>query len=226
MSSASGKVDCQAALSSYDLQRTPRESSLDRLTRIAARGLDAPGAAIISTDCRSTSVKSSFGIDLPSTLCHESSCANVLPINSLTVVTDAAVDSRLAKHPLIRHLPQIRFFVTAPLLSPAAELLGSLCVFDVEPRLPLASDLRALVIDVAGEISAAMEQRQINRTLADFLAHQNSGNTPGSAEIDRRQHRALLALEASNMGYWERDAETDLITFSPVLEQMPRPQAC
>jgi PAS domain S-box-containing protein len=36
----------------------------------------------------------------------------------------------------------------------------------------------------------------------------------------KASQKALLALEAANMGYWERDAETDIITFSPVLEEM------
>jgi PAS domain S-box-containing protein len=39
-------------------------------------------------------------------------------------------------------------------------------------------------------------------------------------DIQKAQQRAMQALESGHMGYWDRYAERDLITFSPVLEEL------
>ena len=67
----------------------------------------------------------------------------------------------------------------------------------------------AALSDLAKHVGDLLELHRAKRELA------------ASRKISyETEQRVALALEAGSMGYWERDAETDLIRFSPMLEKL------
>jgi PAS domain S-box-containing protein len=193
----------------YEILETPPEPSFDRLTRLAALIFSAPISLITILDSGRQIFKSHYGTDLQETPRDDSFYAHALHASGVTVVCDATLDPRFADNPLVLGDPHIRFYVAAPLETSDGFRLGALCVVDSKPRYPpdprqiaALEDLAACAIELLGFHRAKIELAK-NRKLC--------GKT---------ERRAAAALEAGRMGYWEQDADSDLITLSPALEKM------
>jgi PAS domain S-box-containing protein len=125
------------------------------------------------------------------------------------VVCDARADVRFADNPFVVGEPGIRFYVGAPLETSDGLRLGALCVIDKQPReFPDVQQIAALT-DLATQVVDLLELHRAKRELAKSRKQRRE-----------TEQRAALALDAGHMGYWERDAETDLIRFSPMLEKL------
>jgi len=208
--------DRLAALYRYDVLDTPPEASFDRLTRMAARAFDAPFALISLVDRERQFLKSNLGLELQETPRDISFCSHAILTDEITLVCDATADARFADNPLVTGEPHIRSYVAAPLTTKEGLRLGTICVLDVRPRAVPDSSQVALLRDLSEEVMEQLEIRWQRRRFAAEARHLAATRE----NIQKAQQRAMQALESGHMGYWDRDAETDLITFSPVLEEM------
>jgi PAS domain S-box-containing protein len=212
------------ALYRYDVLDTAPEPSFDRLTRMAARAFDAPLSLISLVDRERQFLKSHQGLENFASLDNcailepreVSFCSHAILTNEITVVCDAAADSRFADNPLVTGDTHIRFYAAAPLRTKEGFHLGTICVLDQQPRPAPDGKQLALLGDLADEVMEQLEIRWHKRRFAAESRHLASSRE----NIQKAQQRAMQALESGHMGYWDRDAETDLITFSPVLEEM------
>ena len=59
---------------------------------------------------------------------------SILNPHHVMIVPDATLDRRFAGNPNVTDTPHIRFYAGAPLVSASGHALGTLCVFDPEPR--------------------------------------------------------------------------------------------
>jgi PAS domain S-box-containing protein len=105
--------------------------------------------------------------------------------------------------------PHIRFYAGAPLETSDGFRLGTLCVIDSKPRHAPNPHQIAALQDLA---SSTIELLEFHRAKIELAKNRKLWS--------RTERRATAALEAGRMGYWERDADSDLITFSPALEKM------
>jgi len=126
------------ALRLVGLLDTLPEEPFDRLTRLAARMLAAPTAALALIDAERQFIKSGFGLPAPveatRSLPLSYSFSRHLIETGLPFVVD---DAR--EHPLLRDNPTIEelgmvSYLGVPLLSPDGYVLGSICVLDSQPR--------------------------------------------------------------------------------------------
>jgi PAS domain S-box-containing protein len=205
-----------AALHRYEVLDTPPERSFDRLTRMAARAFNAPVSLITLVDNARQYFKSHHGYQITETPREHSFCAHSILSAEITVATDTTTDSRFADNPFVVGTPYVRFYAAAPLTTLDGFRLGTLCVLDVEPRPLPDPSLLALLGDLADEVVEQLDLHLHRKVLSD----QSTRLENTRRDILLAQRRALDALEAASMGYWERDAATDLITFSPALEEM------
>ncbi len=210
------EIDRLAALRRYEVLDTPPERSFDRLTRVAARAFNAPVSLVTLVDSQRQFFKSHHGYQITETPREHSFCAHSILSPGITIATDTTTDPRFADNPFVLNAPHVRFYAAAPLTTSDGFRLGTLCVLDMQPRPLPDPSLLAMLEDLADEVVEQLDLRLHRKILSDQSA---------SLENTRRgillaQRRALEALEAARMGYWERDAATDLITFSPVLEEM------
>lgn len=125
-----------AALRASGLVGTPPEDAYDRLTRLAARLLGAPTAALTLIDRDRQYSKSRVGMadgqprEVP---LSESFCQWVVAGREPMAIEDART------HPVLRHNAAVRHMgVTAyagiPVMSVDGQALGALCVVDSRPR--------------------------------------------------------------------------------------------
>ena len=160
-----GRLD---ALRLVGLLDTSPEEPFDRLTRLAARLLAAPTAAIGLIDAERQFIKSGFGLPAPVAatrslpLTHSFS-RHLIETGLPFVVEDAR------EHPLLRDSPTIAelglvAYLGVPLLSFDGFVLGSISVLDTRPRRWEPADVEALETLAA----AAMNEIELRTTTARY----------------------------------------------------------
>jgi PAS domain-containing protein len=83
-------------------------------------------------------------------------------------VPDARVDPLYQHNPWVTGaLGRLRFYASAPLVTPQGYALGTLCVFDVEPH-ELTAEQMAQLTDLAGIVVAFFERRREARLTAEL----------------------------------------------------------
>ena len=120
---------------------TPPEERFDRVTRIAARLLDVPIAAVSLVDENRQWLKSSIGFNTREQPRSASFCAHALLEDETLVIEDARSDPRVADNPYVVAEPFVRFYAGRLLRAPSGHKLGTLCVIDRRPRLVGSGDL-------------------------------------------------------------------------------------
>ena len=140
----------------------PVDPVLDRLTRLAARALNAPVALISLVESERQVFASSFGLPEPwatereTGLLH-SFCQHVVVSNYPLLVTDARQHPLVQQNLAVRDLDVIAY-AGVPLTTSAGQILGSFCLIDHEPRRWKPDDVE-LMYDVAGAIMERVEAR-------------------------------------------------------------------
>lgn len=147
-----------ADLSRYHVLDTEAEPGFDRVTALAAQLFEVPIALVSLVDRDRQWFKSCVGLPIRETEREISFCAHALTRDRPLVVPDALADPRFQHSPLVTGPPFIRFYAGAPLRSPAAHVLGTLCIIDRAPRTFGERD-QSLLMDLAAVVMDALELR-------------------------------------------------------------------
>ncbi len=149
-----------AALRSYQVLDSETEASFDRIAQTAARIFNVPIAFLSLVDENRQWFKSCFGYSTRETSRDVSFCSHALASDEVLVIPDATADPRFATNPLVTGDPYIRFYAGAPLVTPAGERLGTLCIIDREPRDPLAPEAARTLKELAALVMDLLESRK------------------------------------------------------------------
>ena len=127
-----------AALRHTRLLDSGPEESFDRLTRLAARTLQAPVCLLSLVDERRQFFKSAVGLHEPWASAREtelllSFCQHVVVSGAPLVVEDAALDPLVRDNQAVRVLG-VASYLGVPLATPEGHVLGALCAIDHRPR--------------------------------------------------------------------------------------------
>lgn len=171
-----------AALYDYKILDTPKEERFDRIVRMAARVFGSPIALISLIDRDRQWFKASIGLDAQETPRTISFCTHAIKQRDVYVVGDAAADPLFAENPLVKGDPHIGFYAGAPLVTPAGQAIGTLCIIDRQPWTDLPAFAKEALQDYAGVIvdwlEADRQVRQLkaeNARLKAALASENPG---------------------------------------------------
>lgn len=161
------------ALDRLDLLDSPPEPAYDRLTRLAARLLDAPVSLISLVDRDRQFFKSQVGLADPwasarQTPLSHSFCQYVVSEQRPLVVTDAREHPLLATNLAIPDLGVIAY-AGVPLRSPEGSVIGSFCAIDTEPRVWTAEEL-AILEDLNHAVMTEIALRDKIRALQEVEA--------------------------------------------------------
>ena len=129
------EIERLAAVETYQVTDTPPEVSYDDISELAAQICQCPvGLINIIADTREW-LKAKYG--LPPNLSYlprGTACSTAICQSDLLTVADLAQDERFADHASVRDAPHFRFYCGMPLINPEGYALGTVCVFDFEPR--------------------------------------------------------------------------------------------
>ncbi len=122
------------------------EERFDRLTRMARKmfGVDISVVSLVDEDrqwfksrTEDSNIPDETGRDV-------SFCGHAILGEEVFIVEDALLDDRFCDNPLVTGHPNIRFYAGYPLKVNGGSALGTLCIFDREPRRFDAEDLQLL----------------------------------------------------------------------------------
>ncbi|MDB5987961.1 MAG: hypothetical protein JWR16_3014, partial [Nevskia sp.] len=150
------------ALERYQILDTPSESDFDDLVRLAAQMCNAPAAAISLVAQDRQWFKSEIGLGIRQTTRDVAFCAHAIQQPDLFVVPDTLRDPRFSNNPLVTEEPKLRFYAGALLETPQGLPLGTLCVFDVEPR-QLGEQEAFVLRTLAAQVMTQLELRRALR---------------------------------------------------------------
>lgn len=151
-----------AALAETGLPDAPAEEVFDQLTRIAARVLNAPIAALSLVDDHRQFFLSHAGLppvlaEARETPLSASICAHVVRAGTPLAVPDTWLEPWLAGNTIVTE-HGVRAYAGHPVATRAGHVLGTLCVCDVQARGWDAGALEALR-DLAALASREVERR-------------------------------------------------------------------
>jgi diguanylate cyclase (GGDEF)-like protein len=146
--------------------------------------------------------KAKVGVDASHATRAETFCTHVIDSGAPLVVGDAAADERFATNPHVLIEGGVRFYAGVPIHSPGGHAVGTLCVFDPEPRPRVGDDILQPLFDLA----AIVEEIIAGRVRANVDELTGLQNRRGFFEAGR----ALLSLAdrasvAMTLGYFDVD---------------------
>jgi hypothetical protein len=149
------EVERQASLDALNILDTAPEERFDRITTTARDLLGTTSAAITFIDRERHWFKSRVGVSRDQTPRLGTLCDITIRGREQFVVEDAAVDARFAGNPMVSAEPFIRFYAGYPIEAPDGVRVGTLSVFDPQPRDFSDADaalLRGLALMVQNEL--------------------------------------------------------------------------
>ncbi|OQR95680.1 hypothetical protein THRCLA_07665 [Thraustotheca clavata] len=123
-----------AALRSFDILDTPPEDVFDIICDLASNALKCPIAVVSLMDKDRQWFKASVGLAQTEIPRNVSFCAHTIVSKEPMVVLDTLQDKRFAKNPLVTGAASIRFYAGSPIITPQGQILGTVFVFDNQPR--------------------------------------------------------------------------------------------
>lgn len=112
-----------------------------------------PLASISLVDVDRIWFKAQIGMGIGESSRKDSFCRHAILVDEATVVPDAMADQRFADNPNVTEAPNIRFYAGVPLKLPNGQNVGTICVFDHQPRdidavdLAILTSLRDLIVE-------------------------------------------------------------------------------
>ena len=163
-----------SVLESYEILDSAPEKSYDDVARLAAYVCATPIALVSFFGGARQWVKARFHTALFAEKPLDLPCQGFLEALSteqgqVLQVPDIALDNRFTGHHLLQGSLKLRFYASAPLYSPAGELIGSLSVFDKRSR-ALATEQVVALLTLARQIMELLEMRRTLIGLSDANA--------------------------------------------------------
>jgi PAS domain S-box-containing protein len=203
------------ALRSYAVLDTPPEASFDDVTQLAAQLCAAPVSLISLVDEARVWFKSRLGMEALEVPRDPAFCARSLLRPELHIIPDTMLDAQLASHPMVAKAPYLRFYASAPLITPEGFVLGVVCVADQAPRQLSALQARGLET-LARQVMTQLELRRMNLSQARLIE-----------ELRASTERFSAIQHATNDIVWDWDVVAGRVSWNeritPVLGY-PQPE--
>ena len=216
-----------AALRSYGLLDTAPEQAFDELAALAAQLCGASVSLISLIDEGREWFKAKVGVAVNETAREVSFGALLLGWPGLFVVPDASLDARFAENPLVTGPSQLRFYAAMPLITAEGKTLGALCVMDQLAR-ELTTRQQEALGALSRQVMAQLELRLATQRTRLGLAAVNRADEALRLQQARMleereqllitEERMRFALEHSEVGIWDMDYATGMLSWSERLE--------
>lgn len=201
------------ALYQYEILDTPCEAVFDDIAQLAARLSNTPIALINFIDRNRQWFKARIAWTVPELPLHVGFCHHAILQPELLIVPDACQDSR-ANSPLVTGEPHIRFYVGVPLITPAGQIIGTLCVMDQRSRTQdpnLAEALSTLGRQVVSHLESRRELLYSARVIAEYqqtqAALQQLERQRAEEELRSSEERFRQLAENLHQIFWMSSAD-------------------
>lgn len=133
-----------------------REKDLQDIVKLASYICNSPIALITLMGEEIQWIKAKVGADVNEMPRKTSFCTHAIEQEEVMVVDDALLDNRFSNLPVVTENPNIRFYASANLQTYDKYNVGTLCVFDVQPK-SLTQAQKDILAILAKQVSHLME---------------------------------------------------------------------
>ena len=190
------------ALRKYRILDTDPEPQFDRVASIARRQFDAPIGLVTFMDSDRNFLKARGDLPFNESPRAISFCGHAILDDQVLVVNDASADERFSENPIVTGEFHIRFYAGAPLITPTGHRIGTVCVFDTQPRENFDEADKAKLKDLAAIVTDHLEMRLIvgnvhdeiqTRRLAEAEAKHLAYHDPLTGQPNRSHLKKVMA---------------------------------
>lgn len=154
----------------YRVLVEPPRADLTALVDIAAQVAQVPLATINLITSTEQHQIATTGFDASICAREDSMCNLVLHEDAPVIVPDASQDPRFKDNPFVTgEIGDVRFYATHQLRTPKGVVIGTLCVFDTEPR-ELGDDQEEALVQLADRVVDLLELELRTRELTRAIA--------------------------------------------------------
>ncbi|MGZ6827323.1 MAG: ATP-binding protein [Mycobacteriales bacterium] len=183
------------ALRRYDLPDLPAEPELDAVMRVAATVCGVATATLNLLDATVQCQYVTAGFEGGTSPRSDAMCEVTFQEGRAQHVPDARLDPRFAHNPWVDgRMAEVRFYAASPLVTDDGYTLGTLCVFDGEPRV-LDDAQRSALDDLAAQVMALLERRRLARRAEEATQAKSAFLAAVSHEIRTPMNGVLGTLE-------------------------------
>ena len=202
-------------IAEYVVLGTPPRRDLQALVELAAQICRVPSAVINLITASEQVQVAAVGLDPAVCAREDSMCAAILHETDPVVVPDASLDPRFAGNPFVTGaIADVRFYAANHLVTPEGVAVGTLCVFDDQPRVLDESQrqaLRTLADRVVDVLELGVRSRQLERSLGQLHSTQD----------ELRRSNEELAAFASQAAHDLRNPLTSVRMALEMLQGQP-----
>jgi GAF domain-containing protein len=148
-----------ATLKGYGVLDTPNEPAFDAIVRDVARTFGVRSALVSFIDEDRQWYKARFGVDAHEVPRSISFCTHSIGRDDVTVVLDARADARFAANPFVTGKDPIRFYAGAPIKAANGARIGTVCLFDPQPRREFTAQQQQKLASFAERVMALVVAR-------------------------------------------------------------------
>ncbi|MDN3689814.1 PAS domain-containing protein [Cyclobacterium jeungdonense] len=199
----------EGVLAAYGLLNGEPEKDFDAISQLASVLFSTPISLLTVLTEKKQYFKSRIGTDRTETSVEESFCRfSMENPDEVMVVADTRKDPRFKDNPMVTGDPKIVFYAGVPIFTPEGHPVGALCVIDHKPRSIEPEKLAALK-SLGTQVKRILELRKSNQDLE--LTRDN---------LQKETHRLSNILEATQVGTWEWNMETDQVVINACYAEM------
>jgi signal transduction histidine kinase len=158
----------RASLERYGVLDGPQDPDLKAITRLAAHVCGALNATVNLLDETTQYQAAAEGFEPGTCPREESMCAVTVELDHPVQLRDARTDPRFADNPFVTgRRANVRFYAASPLRVSDGRTVGTLCVFDDQPRTrDLEPGQQEALDDLAAQVVQVLELRAETNRLA------------------------------------------------------------
>lgn len=136
--------------------RISKEAELQQIVELASQICGSPIAMITLMDDATQYVKFKVGTTINEVPYQDTFCKYTIAQTELLVINDAAKDERVMQNKFVLDDPYIRFYAGAPLTTYDDHNMGTLCVYDLQPKF-LTSVQEKMLRRLAKQVTRLLE---------------------------------------------------------------------
>lgn len=155
------------ALYAYGILDTPPDRQFDDLVEVASYICETPIAIVSLVDADRQWFKAKLGVEAQQTSRDVSFCGHAILQEDVFEVRDATQDPRFAGSTLVTGEHGVRFYAGVPLVTDDHFALGTLCVYDRQPR-QLRDEQRTALKALGRQVVAMLEAHRANGRLREL----------------------------------------------------------